>query len=530
MFTYIKRFWKENLIVGLILLGAATSQTIASVLNAEAFNALIALELDSFLTAVAQMLLAWLSFLIFTYVQIIRVSQTKQKMLTAIRGDITRRIEQTSYSNFHKRQVGTYASWLSNDMTTIETQTFDGFYNVLSGLIATVTSVIALLFFHWTLVLWSFFAGAVTLLLPRLYEKKMSESALFTTQENERFLSRASDMLGGFDTLFSFGLLKRMHQKIHHASLDLETARNNQARVTGRVAVLGALGNIFGQLSTLVLTGFLAFQTLVSIGSIASTGNLAGTIFNTVGNLSQQIASIRSTRPIFDKFESIEQVKEIDSDKRSPVKEGFKLTDMSYSFGEKRVLKEVSYEFTRGGKFAVVGASGSGKSTLLNVLNGKLTDYNGSITFNQTELKHLSGKDLREQILYIDQIPYLFEGTIRENITLGEDFGETEMARALKESVLEEVVANLPKGLSTSVGEGGRLFSGGQRQRIALARGLIRGKTWILVDEGTSSLDEASALKIEESLVNNPKLTVIMITHQLRESIKDQLTGILTLS
>lgn len=529
MFNYIKRYWKENLIVGLILLGAATSQTIASVLNAEAFNALIALELDRFLTAVVQMLFAWLLFLIFTYVQIVKVSQTKQKMLTAIRGDITHRIEQTSYSNFHERQVGTYTSWLSNDMTTIETQTFDGFYNVLSGLIATVTSVIALLFFHWTLVLWSFFAGAVTLLLPRLYEKKMSEASLFTTQENERFLSRASDMLGGFDTLFSFGLLKRMHQKINHASLNLETARNNQARVTGRVAVLGALGNIFGQLSTLVLTGFLAFQALVSIGSIASTGNLAGTIFNTVGNLSQQIASIRSTRPIFEKFESIKLVKEKDTDKTSTVKKGFKLTDVSYSYGDKCVLKEVSHEFKRGGKFAVVGASGSGKSTLLNVLNGKLTDYDGSVTFNQTELKHMSGKDLRKQILYIDQIPYLFEGTIRENITLGENFGESKMTKALKESALEEVITALPQGLDTSVGEGGRLFSGGQRQRIALARGLIRGKTWILVDEGTSSLDEASALEIEERLVSNPKLTVIMITHHLRESIKDRLTGILTL-
>lgn len=103
------------------------------------------------------------------------------------------------------------------------------------------------------------------------------------------------------------------------------------------------------------------------------------------------------------------------------------------------------------------------------------------------------------------------------------------MTKALKESALEEVITALPQGLDTSVGEGGRLFSGGQRQRIALARGLIRGKTWILVDEGTSSLDEASALEIEERLVSNPKLTVIMITHHLRESIKDRLTGILTL-
>lgn len=529
MFQYIKKFWKDNFIVGLILLGAATSQTIASVLNAEAFNALIALDLGRFLTAAAQMLIAFLFFLMFTYVQIIKVTQTKQKMLTAIRADITLRIEQTSYSSFHERQVGTYASWLSNDMTTIETQTFDGFYNVLSGLIATVTSVIALLFFHWTLVLWSFFAGGVTLLLPRLYEKKMSEASLFTTQENERFLSKANDMLSGFDTLFSFSLLNRLHQKINIASLDLETAKNNQAHVMGRVAILGALGNIFGQLSTLVLTGYLAFQALVSIGAIASTGSLASTIFNTVGNLSQQIASIRSTKPIFEKFETIEITDETGREKILAAGDGFKLTNVSYSFEDKRVLKEVSHNFEIGGKYSVIGPSGSGKSTLLNILNGKLTDYEGSITFNQAELKNLTGKELRKQILYIDQIPYLFEGTIRDNITLDEDFDEADLKNAIKESALENLILSLPNGLDTSVGEAGRLLSGGQRQRIALARGLIRGKTCILVDEGTSSLDEASALKIEESLVNNPKLTVIMITHHLRESIRNQLTGILTL-
>lgn len=529
MLVYIKRFWKDNLLVGMILLGAATCQTIASVLNADAFNALITLDLSRFITAAFQMLIAFLLFLVFTYVQIIKVTQTKQKMLTSIRSDISHRIEQTSYSTFHKKQVGTYASWLSNDMTTIETQTFDGFYSVVSGLIATGTSVIALLFFHWSIVLWSFFAAAVTLILPRLCQKKMNEAALFSTQENERFLSKANDMLNGFDTLFSFSLLSRLHGKINQASLDLETAKNNQARVIGRVAILGALGNIFGQLSTLVLTGYLAFQALVSVGAIASTGSLAGTIFNTVGNLSQQIASIKSTKPIFEKFESIEPVNESGEESLCNGEDGFKLKGLSYSFENKRVLNKVNHSFEIGGKYAVVGPSGSGKSTLLNVLNGKLTDYDGSITFNQTELKNMTGKELRKQILYIDQIPYLFEGSIRDNITLGEKFDKDNMDRVIRDSALEDVVSALPEGLDTTVGEAGRLLSGGQRQRIALARGLIRGKTCILIDEGTSSLDEASALKIEESLVNNPKLTVVMITHHLRESIRNQLTGILTL-
>lgn len=95
---------------------------------------------------------------------------------------------------------------------------------------------------------------------------------------------------------------------------------------------------------------------------------------------------------------------------------------------------------------------------------------------------------------------------------------------------VEDIIEKLPAGLDTDIGEAGRLLSGGQRQRIALARGLIRGKRIILIDEGTSSLDEASALRIEERLISNPDLTVIMITHQLRDTIKKQLDGVLALT
>jgi ABC-type multidrug transport system fused ATPase/permease subunit len=530
MFLYIKRFWKDNFLVGLLLLGSAISQTIASVLNATALNALIAFDFERFFVTALQMFIAYLFFLLFTYLQVVKGNQTIQKMLTSIRGDITSRIEETSYNHFHEKEVGTYASWLSNDMNTIQTSTYQRIYEVASGIIGTITSVIALFFFHWSLVIWSFIVAGITLLLPRIYQTKLNEASLKTTQEEEKFLNKANDVLGGFDTLFSYNLLKKISIDIIEASKRLAKTTDNQARVLGKVAILGALGNVFGQLSILVLTGFLAFQELLSIGSLATTGNLASTIFNTVGNISQQIASIKATQPIFEKFETIKTTKNGKNEKLEQLNDGFQLENVEYSYGDKKIFSEINYSFNLGNKYAVVGASGSGKSTLLNILNGKLPDYAGSVTLSNKELKHLEGRELRNQILYIDQVPYLFEGTIRYNITLGENFTDEQLLKAIQDSDLEDLIHSLPDGLDTSVGEAGRSFSGGQRQRIALARGLVRGKTCILIDEGTSSLDETSALKIEESLINNPKLTVIMITHHLRETIEERLDGILVLS
>ena len=530
MFTYIKRYWKDNLLVSFLLFGSASAQTIASIINANALNHLIALNFDGFFKAALQMFLAFLFLLFFTYLQVVKQTQTIQKMVTAIRGNITSRIEHTSYNGFHEKQVGTYVSWLSNDMNTLEKQAFEGFYTVTSGVISTITSVIGLFFFHWSLVVWSLIATGITLMLPRIYQKKMSEASLATTHENERFIEKADDVLSGFDTLFSYSLLQKITNQVKTASLSLAEKKTNQARVVGKVAVLGAFGNVFGQLSILVLTGWLAFRSFISIGSIASTGSLASVIFNNVGNISQQMATIHSTKPIFDKFKTIQENGNGGTELLDKLEDGFQIRNLNYAFGEKQILNNVNYTFARNNKYAIVGPSGSGKSTLLNILNSKLTNYEGSIRLSNKELKHIKGQDVREHILYIDQIPYLFDGSIRDNITLGEEFSEEELKQAINESDLEGLIYILPAGLDTSVGEGGRSLSGGQRQRVALARGLIRGKTCILLDEGTSSLDEESAIRIEERLVSNPNLTVVMITHNLRETTKEKLDGVLVLT
>ena len=529
MFYYIYKFWKENLVVTLILFLTGLCQTIVSVQVASALDALIAFNFNHFLRIIGIVLGLFAIQLIFVRLQIIKISQVKQKMATAIRTDITQRIEKMGYNEFHKRQVGTYASWLSNDLSTIETVGFDNFYALLTGSIATLTSVIALLFFHWSLVLWTVVAGALTIFLPKIFEKQMAKSSLNTTKENERFLSRVSEVLAGFDTLFSYSLLKNITKNTREASLKLATAKNDQAVVVSNVTIAGIFGNVFGQISILTLTGFLAFQRIVPIGSFAATSNLGITIFNTLGNVSTQLAQIRSVQPIFEKFEDIKSLTENKQSQVPAEIEGISLKNLNYAYENKQVLSDISYHFELGNKYAIVGPSGSGKSTLLNILVGKLVDYTGSATFSNLELNEISGKDLRKNILYIDQTPYLFSGTIRDNITLGETFSDAAFHQVIQEAALEDIIEKLPNGLDTDIGEAGRLLSGGQRQRIALARGLIRGKRIILIDEGTSSLDESSALRIEENLTTNPNLTVIMITHKLRDEIEKKLDGVLTL-
>src|SRR5699024_4923655 len=114
-----------------------------------------------------------------------------------------------------------------------------------------------------SLVVWSLIAGALTIYLPKIFEKQMAEASLKTTEENEHFLSTVSEMLAGYDTLYSYGLLNRITKQTKTASLELAATKNKQAQVIANVTIAGVFGNVFGQISILTLTGLLAFRKIV---------------------------------------------------------------------------------------------------------------------------------------------------------------------------------------------------------------------------------------------------------------------------
>ncbi|EHR36339.1 hypothetical protein HMPREF9708_01345 [Facklamia languida CCUG 37842] len=128
-------------------------------------------------------------------------------------------------------------------------------------------------------------------------------------------------------------------------------------------------------------------------------------------------------------------------------------------------------------------------------------------------------RTIQDQIIFIDQDPYIFNASIRENITLLDSYSEREIQEVISAVGLDSWVSNLEDDIETVINLNAKNISGGEKQRIALARGLLKNKSILLLDEPTSSLDDKSASDIEELIFKNSSLTVIMVTHQLRESI-----------
>jgi ABC-type bacteriocin/lantibiotic exporter with double-glycine peptidase domain len=186
-----------------------------------------------------------------------------------------------------------------------------------------------------------------------------------------------------------------------------------------------------------------------------------------------------------------------------------------YDTGSRCVLNDLCLTIPAGQKVAVVGRTGSGKSTLAKLLLGLYAPTEGEIGYDGAPLQSLDHHSLRRQFGVVMQEPFLFSGSIRDNIAFGmPDLSYEEVAQAAKRAAIHDEIARLPMGYETRIAEGGNGLSGGQRQRIVLARALARKPAVLLLDEATSHLDTVTEQEVERAL-NALACTRIVIAHRM---------------
>ena len=198
--------------------------------------------------------------------------------------------------------------------------------------------------------------------------------------------------------------------------------------------------------------------------------------------------------------------------------EGITFDDVTFEYVPGTpVLKNVNLNVRAGSTVAVVGNSGGGKTTLVNLLPRFYDVKSGAVKIDGQDIRSLTMESLRDKIAVVFQDNFLFEGTIRDNITLGkENASDEEISAALKMAYLDDFVAGLENGVDTEIGERGALLSGGQRQRLAIARAFIKNAPIVVLDEATSALDNKSEAVVQEAIDNLMKdRTVFIIAHRL---------------
>ncbi len=450
------------------------------------------------------------------------------KMQHIIKNDLRRmvshKIAEMPYHKFAEKDSGAYVSWLSNDVDQLYTTCFEVVFRGIGYAFSAVFALAVMAANSWYLGVVAILLFVIQFAVPQLLNKYMEWATKRRSAVMEVSMEAYKDTIMGAGIFYLSNLREQILERVLKASDQAEQEVFFSNRTIKRVkSALSEVG-LVNQLILMAVAMLAAILGDAPLGMAFAVGNLCGQFCNGIRDCVQAVMSVRSSKPLWEKFEpaQIDDVKK----KILPAVQRISMKNISFSYGDKAVLENKSFYFEQGGKYAIVGESGSGKSTVLKLLMGLLPGYKGSIIYNETEQKQVELSSLYGQVAYVDQQVYLFQDSLRFNITLGADYSDEEVMAAVKACKLDDLVASLPCGLDSLIAENGKNLSGGQRQRISLARGFIRKVRYILMDEGTSALDEENAVDIEESLMEQKDMGVIIITHNLHESVKRQLNGI----
>ena len=268
----------------------------------------------------------------------------------------------------------------------------------------------------------------------------------------------------------------------------------------------------------------------ISAGTLIAFVNLMNYVVNPIGSVPQYLAQCKASCALIDKLATAleENVREEGTETKTALECGISLHSLSFAYEEKKpILQNIEFHFDAGKSYAIVGASGSGKSTLLNLLMASHHNYTGSIFYDDVELRQGSSESLYEMVSVVQQNVFIFNASIRDNITMFSDFPRAEVDRAMELSGLSKLIAD--RGEDYLCGENGSGLSGGEKQRISIARSLLKKSRVLLVDEATAALDAQTAFQVSNAILELHDLTRIVVTHSLDEGLLKQYDCILTL-
>jgi ABC-type bacteriocin/lantibiotic exporter with double-glycine peptidase domain len=327
-------------------------------------------------------------------------------------------------------------------------------------------------------------------------------------------------MLAGLETLKCAGAEATAVERYANLYADCLEVSVQRGRLG---AALDAFHTAMSALAPMVILAVGAHAVItgeLSLGSMLAMSTLATSLFGPLAHLVQSLMQLQVVRTYAEWIEDVRRaMPEQDPDvvRDAPVLAGgIALRNVSLRYGDgPLVVDDVSLDVAPGASVALVGPTGSGKTSLLNLLAGFVPPTAGTVSFDGQPLGELDLRAVRQQIGIVPQHPYIFGGTLRENIALtAPHAGADRIERAAAMAALDRDIAQMPLGLETPVSDGGTSLSGGQRQRIALARAVLREPSVLLLDEATSALDTATEAAVTANLARL-RATRIIIAHRL---------------
>lgn len=455
-----------------------------------------------------------------------------EKAMTQFKSYAFGRLMRKSIASFQSEATSAYLSAFSNDLTSIETNYLERQYQLVFKSLWAAGAVVLMLLYSPVLAAAAMALCALPLLVSLRAGAGMERAERGVSEKNGAFAATLKDVLGGFSVIKNFRAESAAADLLEKSSGAVEGAKRRKREVSVILGAIGGIAGISAQLGTFLFGAWLAQSGGggVTAGVLFVFLDLTGAVITSVQEMPELLAGRRAALGLVDKMaQALESnVRDEGETALGPLEKGISVRGLRFGYEPGReVLHDVDIDFAAGKSYAVVGASGSGKSTLLKLLLASSHDYGGTICYDGTELRHVSGQSLYGTVSMIDQNVFVFDASVRDNITMFRPFPAAEVDRAIEMAGLAPFIEQ--HGADYLCGENGRNLSGGEKQRISIARSLLQRSSVLLADEVTAALDAETAFQVTGDILKQEGVTRIVVTHSLTGALLERFDGIVVL-
>ena len=431
------------------------------------------------------------------------------------------RLTQKSLRSFSKEGTALYVSALTNDCTSIENNYLAATFTLIEFLFCFLGALIMMLYYSPVMLVLAVALSFLPVAVSMKAGNRLTEQEKEISKKNERFVSIVNELLSGFPVIKSFRAETQASRLFSQRNEQAEEAKKNKRRTEQLISLLANDAGIIAQMGIFLAGAWLAISGKgVTAGVVIVFVQLMNYILNPISQVPLLWSNRKAAIALMEKLSDAlsENVREEGREKLNGFSEKIEVKDLTYGYEpESHVLKDLDVQFDAGKSYAIVGGSGSGKSTLLNLLMGSSSNYQGEICIDGVSIKNIESESLYQLMTSVQQNVFVFNDTIRNNVTMFHEFPDKEVTLALERSGLSEFIEK--RGEDFVCGENGANLSGGERQRISIARALLRKSPILLIDEATAALDAATARAVSFSILNLVGMTRIVVTHRLEEAI-----------
>ena len=440
------------------------------------------------------------------------------KMSADGRIQLAEHLRRLPLGSLFRHDPGSLASMIISDFTLAETGISHHLPQLMGALVMPVLAFFGLLWVDWRMSVAMFIALPLAILVLTGSTRIQYSLSRRQIEAKVNAGSRLEEYLQGIRVIKAYNLLGGKFERLQKAFADLRRASMRLEALMGPFILL-SITLVRAGLTLMILCGaYLLVGGQLSLLTFVMFLIVGSRVFDPLTSALTNFAEFRYFSIAGGRILNLMREPEMTGKKESPEHGDITFEQVSFGYGEKEILHDVSLTLKRGALTALVGPSGSGKSTLMKLCARFYDPQKGKVMLNGQDMKELEPESLMRHISMVFQDVYLFQDTIKNNIRFGKsDATDEEIEAAARKACCHDFIMRLPGGYDTMVGEGGCTLSGGEKQRLSIARAILKEAPIVLLDEATASLDPENEVEVQKAI--NTLIegrTVIVIAHRLK--------------